>query len=407
MNRRARVVVVLLSTVLAVLIVIGGMLGKSLPPQGANPEGAYRQLSVYSEVLSRIHRDYVEEPDVKSVTTGALHGLLESLDPFSGYLSPQEYLQYQRREASGKGALGLVLSKRFGYAAIISVIRDGPAARAGLQSGDIIEALDGTSTREMYLQEIKRTVAGEPGTVIDLSVVRVRRGEPQKLTLKREVVMLPSPTYKMLEPGIGYLQVESFPKGKTEEIAALARQLVRSRAQRLVLDLRGAAQGEVSGGIAAANLFLDHGVITYLEGRKHPRQTFTAEPSESLLKLPMVVLVNRATAGAAEVLASAILENGRGDVVGEKTYGVGSVQRVIPLDDGAALILSVAKYYTPGGKAIQGRGITPNVAVVDALLEEDRWLDEQQQPERQPPPEDRVLKRALEVLKSQTKKKAA
>ena len=388
-----------LSTVLAVLLVIGGVLGKSVPS-----EGAYRQLAVYSEVLSRIRSDYVEEPDLNSVTKGALHGLLESLDPFSSYLSPEEYLEYQRRQASGTGNLGLVVSKKFGYAAIVSVIRGGPAARAGLQSGGIIEGLNGTSTREMSLDEIKRTIAGEPGTVVNLSVVHVRRGEPQKLALQREEVTLPSVTYKTLEPGIGYLQVESFRKGETSEIASHALQLIRSGVLRLVLDLRGAAAGEVSEGIAAANLFLDHGVITYLEGQKYPRQTFTAEPSKALLKLPVVVLVNRATAGAAEVVASAILENGRGDVVGEKTYGLASVQRVIPLDDGAALILSVAKYHTPGGKAIQGHGITPNVAVTDALLEESPWLDEERKPEQEPTPEDTVLKRALEVLKNQAQK---
>ena len=387
------------STVLAVLIVIGGVLGKTVPS-----DGAYRQMAVYSEVLSRIRTDYVQEPDLNSVTKGALHGLLESLDPSSSYLSPEEYLKYQRRQASDKGSLGLIVSKKFGYAAIVSVIRDGPGAGAGLQSGDIIERVNDTSTRGMSREEIARTLAGEPGTVVNLSVVRVRRGKPQKMTLQREEVTLPSVTYKTLEPGIGYLQVEGFRKDESNQIASHARQLIHSGARRLVLDLRGTAQGEVSEGIAVADLFLDHGVITYLEGQKYPRQTFTAEPSKAVLKLPVVVLVNRATAGAAEVVASAILENGRGDVVGEKTYGVGSVQRVIPLDDGAALILSVAKYHAPGGKAIEDHGVTPSVVVPDALLEESRWLDEERKPEQEPTPEDTVLKRALEVLKNPTPK---
>ena len=399
MNRQARRAIVWSSTVLAVLIVIGGVLGKTLPS-----DGAYRQLAVYSEVLSRIRTDYVQEPDLNSVTKGALHGLLESLDPSSSYLSPEEYLKYQRRQANDKGSLGLIVSKKFGYAAIVSVIRDGPGARAGLQSGDMIERVNDTSTRGMSLEEIARTLAGEPGTVVNLSVVRVRRGKPQRMTLEREEVTLPPVTYKTLEPGIGYLQVEGFRKDESNQIASHARQLIRGGARQLVLDLRGAAQGEVSEGIAVADLFLDHGVITYLEGQKYPRQTFTAEPSKAVLKLPVVVLVNRATAGAAEVVASAILENGRGDVVGEKTYGVGSVQRVIPLDDGAALILSVAKYHTPGGKAIENHGVTPSVVVPDALLEESRWLDEERKPEQEPMPEDTVLKRALEVLKNQTQK---
>ncbi len=406
MNSRVRVLVVLLSTALAVSIVIGGLLGKS-----TTSDGAYRQLAVYSEVLSRIRSDYVEEPDLKGVTMGALHGLLESLDPFSSYLSAQEYLEYQKRKSNGKADLGMVLSKRFGYVAIVSVIPGGPAARAGLLHGDIIEALNGASTREMSLEEVKNIVSGQPGTVVNLSVVRVRRGEPQKMALKREVVSLPPVTYKSLEPSIGYLKVDGFSKGKAKELAGRAVQLVSGGARRLVLDLRGTAEGEISEGVAAANLFLDHGVITYLQGQKYPRQNFPADPSQSAIKVPVVVLVNRATAGAAEVMAGAILENGRGDVVGEKTYGIGSVQRVIPLDDGSALILSVAKYYTPGGKTIQDNGIAPSVQVADAELEESAFLDEEQLPERPQeravPREDTILKRALELLKSQAEKKAA
>ncbi len=406
MNSRAKVAIVLASTVLVALMVMGGLLGKS-----ATSDGAYRQLAVYSEVLSRIRSDYVEEPDLKSVTTGALHGLLESLDPFSSYLSAEEYLQYQKRKSNGKADLGLVLSKRFGYIAVISAIAGSPAARAGLQYGDIIEVVNGNSTREMSLEEVKTMMSGQPGTVVTLSVVRVRRGEPQKMAIKREVVTVPPVTQKMPEPGIGYLKVDGFPKGKARELAGRAQQLINAGARRLVLDLRGAAEGEISEGIAAANLFLSHGVITYLQGQKYPRENFTADPSLSPVKLPVAVLVNRGTAGAAEVVAAAILENGRGDVVGEKTFGVGSVQRVIPLDDGAALILSVAKYYSPGGKAIQDHGVTPNVPVADSDVEEGALPDEDQPPEsppeRQAPKEDPVLKRALEVLKNQAEKKAA
>jgi len=406
MHSRVKIGVVLFSTLLVILMLIGGLLGKSTVS-----DGPYRQLAVYSEVLSRIRSDYVEEPDLKSVTVGALHGLLESLDPFSSYLSPEQYGRYQKRKTQGNADLGLVLSKRFGYVAIISATPGGPAARGGLQSGDIIEAIDGDSTREMSLEEVKTVLAGKPGSSITLSVVRVRRGEPQKMVLKREVVAAPPVTRKMVEAGIGYLNIDGFPQGRTREIAAHAQQLLNAGAERLVLDVRGAAEGEISEGIAAANLFIDHGLITYLQGQKYPRQNFPADPALAAVRVPIVVLVNRATAGAGEVFASAILENGRGDLVGEKTYGVGSVQKLIPLDDGSALLLSVAKYYTPGGKAIQDNGVTPNVAVTDTEPEEVA-LPEEQQPEPPPaqpqaPREDSILKKGIEVLKNAAQKRAA
>ena len=407
MHSRVKVGVVLFSTLLVILMLIGGLLGKSTAS-----DGPYRQLAVYSEVLSRIRSDYVEEPDLKSVTVGALHGLLESLDPFSSYLSPEQYARYQKRKTQGNADLGLVLSKRFGYVAIISTTSGGPAARGGLQSGDIIEAIDGDSTREMSLEEVKTVLAGKPGSSVTLSVVRVRRGEPQKMVLKREVVAAPPVTRKMVEAGIGYLNIDGFPRGRAKEIAGHAQQLLNAGAERLVLDARGAAEGEIAEGIAVANLFIDHGLITYLQGQKYPRQNFPADPALATVRVPVVVLVNRATAGAGEVFASAILENGRGDVVGEKTYGVGSVQKLIPLDDGSALLLSVAKYYTPGGKAIQDTGVTPNVAVTDTEPEEVAALPEEPQPEPPPaqpqaPREDSILKKGIEVLKNAAQKRAA
>lgn len=405
MNNRAKVSVVLFSTLVVIFMLIGGLLGKSTAP-----DGPYRQLAVYSEVLSRIRSDYVEEPDLKSVTVGALHGLLESLDPFSSYLSPEQYVEYQKRKSGGNADLGLILSKKFGYVAIISAIPGGPGAQAGLQYGDIIEAIDGNSTREMSLEEVKTVMSGPPGSSVNLSVVRVRRGEPQKISLKREVVSLPVPTQKMVESDIGYIKTDGFPHGRAKELAARVQQLANTGAHRLVVNLRGAAEGDIDEGITAANLFLDHGVITYLQGQKYPRQNFPADASKASIKLPVVVLVNRGTAGAAEVFAAALLENGRGDVVGEKTYGVGSVQRIIPLDDGSALLLSVAKYYTPGGKAIQDNGITPNVVVAES--DQEAALPEEEQPpearkEQQPPKEDSILKKGIEVLKNQAEKKAA
>jgi carboxyl-terminal processing protease len=223
------------------------------------------------------------------------------------------------------------------------------------------------------------------------------------------VVTVPPVTDKMLADNVGYIKVDAFPTGKTQEISSKIRTLQKQGAKKLVLDLRNSAGGEESEGIATANLFLDHGTITYLQGQKYPRQAFAADPSRDITKLPVAVLVNRGTAGPAEIVAAAIMENARGDVVGDKTFGDGSVQKTIEMEDGAVLILSVAKYYSPGGKSIQDAAVTPNVLVAD--VEDDGGpVDEEQQvaPENQSPkPKNQVdeqLNKALEVLKNRESK---
>ena len=388
-----------LSALLVIFIIAGG-----LGVRAASNEGAYRQLGVYSEVLSRVRSEYVEEPNVSQVTDGALHGLLEALDANSSYLNPTEYKQFKDHKSEGKAAIGAAISKRFGYGAVISVTPNGPAAKAGVESGDIIEAIDGRSTREMSLAELRSLLNGQQGSNVSLTIVRARKAEPVKLTVTRDAVAIPPVTDKMLEEGIGYIKADSLTKGKAQEIAQDIKRLQHSGAKRLILDLRNSAEGEEQEGVAVANLFLNHGTIGYVQGQKYPKETFTAEASKAVTALPLVVLVNRGTAGPAEIVASAIMENARGDVVGDKTFGVGSIQKVIEIPDGSALILSVAKYYTPGGKAIQDSAVTPNILVADK--EDDAALpdDEDNTPQTQAPKgpqEDEQLRRAVEVLKQQ------
>jgi carboxyl-terminal processing protease len=210
----------------------------------------------------------------------------------------------------------------------------------------------------------------------------------------------------MLEDGIGDIKVDALTKGMPEEVAAKIKALQKQGAKKLILDLRNVAEGEESAGIATANLFLNHGTISYLQGQKYPREPFTADPSKAITTLPVAVLVNKGTAGAAEIVAAAILENARGDVVGDKTFGDGSVQKMIDLPDGSALILSVAKYYSPSGKAIQDSAVTPNVLVADvddsaALPDEDENATPSTEDEKkQPPQTDEQLNKAVQVLKS-------
>jgi carboxyl-terminal processing protease len=373
--------------------------------RASSNDGSYRQLQVYSEVLSRVRSEYVEEPNIPAVTEGALHGLLESLDSNSSYLTAAEFKEFKSNQTEAKGDIGAAVSKRFGYAAVISVIPGGPADKAGIQASDIFEAIEGKSTREMSLAEIRNLLLGQPGSNLNVAVVRARRAEPQKTVITRDIVNVPPVADKMVEDGIGYIRVDAINKGKAQEIAAKIRTLQKTGAKRLILDLRNCAEGDESEGIAVANLFLNHGTITYLQGQKYPREAFNADVTKAITNLPLAVLVNKGTAGAAEVVAAAVMENARGDVVGDKTFGDGSVQKVIPLPDGSALILSVAKYYSPSGKAIQDSAVTPNIVVADsdddaALPDDDDNAAPANEEKKQPPQQDEQLRKAIQVLKS-------
>jgi carboxyl-terminal processing protease len=396
---------VLVSSFAVLLFVVAGSLGLGGVHASSN-EGSYRQMQVYSEVLSRVQSEYVEDPNIPKVTDGALHGLVESLDANSSYLTPEAYKAYKAHKSEAKGEIGATVSKRFGYADVVSVLPGSPAEKAGIEDTDIFESIEGRSTRDMSLPEIRSALSGAPGSNVNVSVVRARRAEPQKMTITRSLVTIPPVSDKMVEEGIGYVKVDALTKGKAQEISAKIKSLEKSGAKKLVLDLRNTSEGEESEGVATANLFLNHGTITYLQGQKFPREAFNADPAKAVTSLPVAVLVNKGTAGAAEVVAAAILENARGDVVGEKTFGEGSLPKVFDLPDGGALILSVAKYYSPSGKAIQETAVTPNVLVADEtenVISEDE--DREPAPETEAKPkttQDDQLRKAIEVLKSRS-----
>jgi carboxyl-terminal processing protease len=408
MSKSVKTSLLLLSFLILAFAVAGAVGVKA----GNTNDGAYRQLSVYSEVLSRIRSDYVEDPNIPQVSNGALHGLLEALDPNSSYLSPDEYKAFKQLGQSSAG-IGAAVSKRFGYGDVISVIPGGPADKAGLVAGDIFEALNDKSAREMSLAELNGLLGGQVGSVVNLSVVRPTKAQPQKIAITREAVKYPSVSSKMLDSQIGYIRTDGFPKGRGQEIASHIRDLQKSGAKKLILDLRNSGDGDISEGIATANLFLNHGQIAYVEGQKYPRQNFTADPSKAVSNLPLVVIVNKSTAGAAEIVAAAVLDNARGDVLGDKTFGAGSIQKTIDLQDGGALILSIAKYYTPAGKAIQDAAITPNVLVADVaedfIAPDDSGItpeeEEKVEPKKIGP--DEQLRRAIERLTKQEQKAAA
>jgi len=399
---KTKAAILVTSFAVLLFVVVGSMGGV----HASSNDGAYRQLQVYSEVLSRVRSEYVEEPNIPKVTDGALHGLLESLDSNSAYLTPEAYKAFKAHKSEGKAGIGVVISKRFGYADIVDVLPGSPAEKAGIESTDIFESIEGKSTRDMSLPEIRNLMLGAPGTNLNVEVVRARRAEPQRMSITRDAITIPPVTDKLMEDGIGYVKAEALTKGKVQEIAAKVKWLEKEGAKKILLDLRNCAEGDEQEGIATANLFLNHGTITYLQGQKFPREAFNADPSKAITTLPLAVLVNRSTSGAAEIVAAAILENARGDVIGDKTFGDGSVQKTIELPDGGALILSVAKYYSPSGKAIQDTAVTPNVVVADAS--DDAVVPDDEDggaatPEEEAKPKNTVddqLNKAIEVLKS-------
>ena len=401
MSMKTKAAILVTSFAVLLFVVVGSMGGV----HASSNDGSYRQLQVYSEVLSRVRSEYVEEPNIPKVTDGALHGLLESLDSNSSYMTADAYKAFKAHKAEGKAGIGAVVSKRFGYAAVVSVLPGSPAEKASIEATDIFESIEGKSTRDMSLPEIRNLLYGTPGSTLSVQVVRARKAEPQKVVITRDVVGIPATTDKVMDDNIGYIKAEALTKGKAQEIAAKVKSLEKSGAKKILLDLRNCAEGDESEGVAVANLFLNHGTITYLQGQKFPREAFNADPAKDITALPLAVLVNRSTSGPAEIVAAAILENARGDVVGDKTFGDGSVQKTIDLPDGGALILSVAKYYSPSGKAIQDAAVTPNVVVADAVDDAISPDDEEtpSTPQDETKPKNTVdeqLNKAVEVLKT-------
>src|SRR5579862_8945441 len=227
MSNKFKAAILIPSAAVLIFTVVGTMDGV----RASNSDGAYRQLQVYSEVLSRVRSEYVEDPNIPAVTNGALHGLLESLDADSSYLTPDEYKEYKAHQSEGRADIGAAISKRFGYAAVVSVIPGGPADKAGLQDTDILEAIDGKSSREMSLAEVHNLLAGQPGSNVTVSVVRARRAEPEKITIAREVVNVPPAADKMLADNIGDVRVDAFTKGKSQEISNKIKSLQKDGAK--------------------------------------------------------------------------------------------------------------------------------------------------------------------------------
>ena len=412
MNRAARIGIFSVSVVIFCFAGIGYVLGRT------SDDKAYKSLTVYGEVLQKIQQDYVDDPNMRTVTAGSLHGLLESLDPQSSYLTPREYEEYKTKLANkGTGETGLTLSKRYGYVIVLSVLPDSPGTKAGIRSGDIFESIGGFTTRDMSIGQALNLLNDPPGTGTKVAVIRRGKATPEEVDVVREKPANPKMIVQKADPDILVLRFPSLDAGRAEEVRNRLLDAERQGIHKVILDVRECGRGPVSEAISIARFFVPSGTLTTLRGQTVPAQVISAEPKQVIWKNPVSVLVDATTSGAAEVLASAIAANHRGDVVGERTFGLASEQKLITLDDGAALILTVANYYNPNGKAILEEGVTPT-EVVRAVAEDDSDSgDEDTAPapetQKEPglgprplSPEDPIFHRALDLLKAPLKKAA-
>jgi len=410
MNRTARIGVLCVSVIIFCYAGIGHVLGRT------PDDKAYKSLTVYSEVLQKIQQDYVDEPNLHLVTSGSLHGMLESLDPQSSYLTAREYAEYKQKQAANvSGDTGLTLSKRFGYVIVVSVLPESPAEKAGIHSGDIFESVAGFTTRDMSVGQALNFLRGQPGTGVKVGVIRRGKADPDAVDLVREKLGPAKIVSTKVDPDILVLRLPSLEPGRADEIRARLQDAEKQGIHKVVLDLRECGRGPVSEAIAVARLFISSGNLSALRGQTVSAQVFAADPSKVVWKGPVSVLIDATTSGASEVLASAMVMNHRGDVVGERTFGLASEQKLISLDDGAALFLTVANYYNGDGKSILEEGVVPS-EVVRASAEDDSdtgdddngSADAQKEPVPPRPltPEDPIFRKAIELLKAPQKKAA-
>jgi carboxyl-terminal processing protease len=386
---------------------------------GRTPDDkAYKSLTVFGEVLQKIQSDYVDEPNMHLVTAGSLHGLLESLDPESSYLTPREYTEYKQKQQNvGTGETGLSLSKRFGYVIVISVLPDSAAEKAGIHSGDIFESVAGFTTRDMSVGQALNLLNGQVGSGVKVGVIRRGKADPDEVDIVREKVATPKTIVQKADPDILVLRLPSLDNGRADDVRNKLLDAEKQGIHKVVLDLRECGRGPVTEAVSVARLFVPSGTIATLRGQTVSAQVLAAEPSKVVWKGPVSILIDGTTSGAAEVLASAMVANHRGDVVGERTFGLASEQKLITMDDGSALFLTVANYYNAAGKPILEDGVEPTEVVRAAADDDSDSGDDDSTsttatPSKEPSgprplsPEDPIYRKALEMLKMPTKKAA-
>ena len=385
---RGRKLMLTVSGCLVAFVLLGGVLGRSLAV-----EGTYTFLKLFNEVLYLVRNNYVEPVKDGPLMEGAYRGMLENLDPMSEYLTAEEFRRASRGERSGPADVGATLAKRSGYAVIVTVTEGSPAQKAGLGTGDLIVNIDRQSTMRMGVWRATQALQGKAGSSVRLEVIKASDTRSQQLDLVRRPPLRAPLQASLLEPGVGLLRVEGLDSGEADRIRKALDSLRAQGARRLLLDLRSNAGPSLEEAVKTASLFLSEGKVVTIADRKAGSSDLKAGPSGPLWKGPLVVLVGQGTAGPAEVLAAALRDRGGASLVGEKTWGLGSIQKAIPLPSGDGIRISVGKYLSPGGKGWNGTGLSPDVEQEAGPGEAARDLQ---------------IQKGLEILKSdQVERKAA
>ena len=422
MSFRSKFFLVVLSATLALYAVVGGFWA-SRAQQPVNDAGA--QIRIFESVLQHIQNDYVDEPNLEKVRAGALRGLAYGLDPYSSYLTPEQVKDYQNKRSTGRAGIGAELSQVASYLYVIAPIKGSPAEKAGLQPGDVIEYIENKATRDVSLYDARQMLMGEAGTKVKLRVLRAG-ARPQTIEIARGAYKTPEAEARVEPAGkIGVLKVNSLEEGEANDIRARLQELQKQGVSKVVLDLRGVAAGSLQEAVSVANLFIKDGTLAQTLGRENKViKTFTADPAKAIWNGQLAALIDFGTAGAAEVVAGAILDRKRGEVVGERSFGAGTEQQLFTLRDGDGLLLTTVKWASANGNSFltddrKTSGVMPSVEVKRPETPEPldpEELEDAQEPNAQPSPEatpapkatpqpakpaaeDVQLKRALEILR--------
>ena len=394
MTLKTRLSVLLLSTPALLFVVVGGLMGNVLTPRG---DEAFTHLRVFDDVVTLVLGNYVEEVKIDRAMEGALKGLAEGLDPDSAYLNPQQVAEIQSGTALPDGDVGLELTRQY-YLRVIAARDDSPAAKAGLQTGDYVRAIDGKAARDLSVFEGMRLLRGAPGSKVTLTIIRGNAAEPRQVELVREKTPGAVVSGKMLAPDLGYIRIAAFGPDAAAKIRTQATELSNSGAKQLIVDVRHTAEGPFDTGLEAARLFVKSGTLAQIAGRDEQvkpadksttkpgaapappakpspasiKETISAKTGDGAIALPVTLLVTTGTSGAAELFASALDGNKRAELIGERTLGRAGIQKLVRLPDGRGLWLTYARYLTPDGEIIQGKGLTPDVAVDEPDLDFDQ-----------------------------------
>ncbi len=435
MSYRGKFILALASAAIAMYAIVGGLIATQAQ-QPINDAGT--QIRIFESVLQHIQNDYVDEPNLEKVRAGALRGLASGLDPYSSYLTAEQVKDYQAKKQNSLAGIGVGTSQISGYL-LISVLKDSPAEKAGLKTSDVIEYIENKATHDISLYEARRLLLGEPGSKVNLRVLRAG-AKPQTITVTRGAYKIPESEVRIEDGKIGVVKIYSLESGEANDIRNRVSELQKQGVSKIILDLRGVALGAISEGADVANIFINDGNLSEIIGRDNKVvQTFAADPKKFLFSGQVITLIDLTTAGAGEVVASAMLERKRGEVVGERSFGSGIEQQLFPLRGGDGLLLTTAKWASASGKTFLDddratSGVMPSIEVkrpdtpepldVQDLVDQQEQQNQNPQPQASPTatpqakptpappkpmPEDLQLKKALELLRgnSQTVKAAS